>query len=732
MAVFTRRSILLASTVQLFLVLPVFGASVRSAPKQPVVLKDKNVSVVLDREDGLPYQYRPVSGDSIWGEDEGKVITAIVCRLKPRGYSTVEVKPVSLNLSEDGADFLFEASDQGARAASFHLKYNLKGTAVAITLEQVTEQTGFELIEVSLPNLATVREEDGSRWMAHARNGGALIDLKHAISKHLPDDPFFGRISTILPVAMLGSEKTVCVLEVTAYSDGAETEITGEPGYRHARIGTVQTYRVHGGRSYDMNTEGPPVRGNGNTPNLPVGQTPRCQLDFVGDIDGDGAVNWLDGARVLRARMPAIPTHYFDDKFLYLVGGKYKPEKLPRTTFRQSETLVHDIAMLTDYAPQVAFVGGWVYDGQDTGFPCEDKVNESMGGYEALKHLLAEGPKYNANVTLNVNYDDAYKSCPQWSPDIIAKRPDGELWESRAWAGEMSYITGLAKYMQGPGPKRVEQTVKRYGIHDAILVDALSFFAIRNDWDPQHPASGYKNFVEGRERVISEFLKYGVHLVSERLRYPFVGTLAASADALSTRTDPFGGEPIPLAPMVYWKSAIWGGESGERLQIRSNLFWHARPIQWYTDKTNREDITDFFYLSIVPWMKVHQKNIENFRRLGYRSEIGLGQGSSITIDWAAENYSVVLDGARVAAGDATFCPLDNDRVAFYARAARELSAPLPQGWGAGTITARALYSDHREEVPVQVKKGQMLISASPHRPVIIYKNAARAQRALHG
>jgi hypothetical protein len=180
-------------------------------------------------------------------------------------------------------------------------------------------------------------------------------------------------------------------MEVTAVTDGTETEVIGEKGHRHALIGTIQTFRVHGGRAYDMNDGGPPIPGNANTPNLLVGQMPRCRLDFTGDIDGDGKVDWLDGAKLLRERMPPIPTHYFDDKFPYLIHGKYKPEAEPRTTFRQSEKLVHDIALLTDYAPQVAFVGGWVYDGQDTGYPCEDKVNVSMGGYEGLKHLLRQG-----------------------------------------------------------------------------------------------------------------------------------------------------------------------------------------------------------------------------------------------------------------------------------------------------------------------------------------------------
>ena len=58
-------------------------------------------------------------------------------------------------------------------------------------------------------------------------------------------------------------------------------------------------------------------------------------------------------------------------------------------------------------------------------------MNDSLGGYEGFMHLKQEGAKYNANVSVNVNYDDAYKSSPQFDPAFIARRPDGELWESR-------------------------------------------------------------------------------------------------------------------------------------------------------------------------------------------------------------------------------------------------------------------------------------------------------------
>jgi Endo-alpha-N-acetylgalactosaminidase len=702
-------------------------AAVRSAPQQPIVLSVDGLSVVLDRADGLPYQYH-LGKNHIWGEDSGIPMTAILCRMKPRSYTTVTLAPISARIGRSEVNFSFALTDHAEPAVSFNLRYSLRRSSLMLDMENVREQSGFELIEISIPDLATVREEDGPSWFAHGNEGGSVVELSHAKAYRMPENRAFGQIAFVLPVAMMGSHSLAAALEVNAFMDGMPLEIAGEPGHRHARMGTVETYRVHGGRAYDMNDLGPAIASNESTPNLLVGQMPNCHLDFFADIDGDGTVDWVDGEKLLRERMPPTPTHYFDDKLLYMIAGKYKLEKEPRTTFAQSEKLIKDIAMLTDYAPQVALVGGWANDGQDTGYPAEDRVNSSMGGYDGLMHLIDMGPRWNANVSLNTNYDDAYMSSPKWDPAIIARRPDSALWKSRDWAGESSYIVGMAKYMQGPGVGRVDDVIKRYHLHDAILVDALSWYAIRNDWDPHHPASGYKNLVEGRYKVLQEFRRRGINVLSEQLRYPYLGKLALSVDGISGDDDPFGGQPIPLVPALYRKSAIWGSGGASLTDVARNLFWNSRPGPWYNNATDRRQIAAFYFLSVLPWRQIHSLQVEGFKREGNRSILQLGGRSRLEVDLISHKYSVVVDGVEVANQDGTFCPIDNDRIAFFSRDSRQLKASLPMGWSAHQITAASLFVDHREPVSVKVKGNNIAIDVPANRPIIVYRHAQAANR----
>ena len=164
--------------------------------------------------------------------------------------------------------------------ASFMLRYELNGAEVLVSLEAVLEEQGFELIDVGMPDLASVREDDGGAWLAHGDGGGSVIMLAKAKPGHLAPNRFWGGVATTLPVAMIGTNRMLCVEEVLSYMDTTELAVENH----QATLGTVKTWRVNGGLSYDMNTgpNTPRISGNSSTPNLMVGGRPLCAARFHG------------------------------------------------------------------------------------------------------------------------------------------------------------------------------------------------------------------------------------------------------------------------------------------------------------------------------------------------------------------------------------------------------------------------------------------------------------------
>ncbi|HEV2133239.1 MAG TPA: endo-alpha-N-acetylgalactosaminidase family protein [Terracidiphilus sp.] len=711
----------------------------RRKPDNPVVIKSEQLEVVLDRADGLPYEYRlPTLHTNMRGEDHGGQMTATICRRNPWGFVTSLIEASSVNATDSQADFQLHCSYDGQAAASAVLRYVVDGPTLHITLEHVNENSGYELIEIGMPRLVSIREEDGFAWLAQADDGGSVVALDEAKPGSLPVNPFWGKVLGTLPVVMIGTDRAVCVQHVTAFMDGTELAVSGEKGRRRASAGTIKAHRVNGSLYQSMNTAAPPgglwVCGDESTPNLLIEQKSACRLDFIGDLDANGVVDWLDGAKLVRGRMPAMPSHYYDDKFVYSIFCDAPKFPEPAATFQQCEEHIRQVAALIDNAPQVVYLWGWQFRGKDTGYPSVAEVNQRIGGYDAMMHLMEEGRKWNCNVTLSDNYDDAYRSSPGWNPDIIARRPDGQLWESRNWTGENSYVTGMAKFMSGPGLERVRFTCDHYKLRDATHIDVLSYFAIRNDWDREHPASGIKDLIEGRYVVFDEFAKHGVNVSSEALRYPFIGKMTSYGymqGGLGQET-PFGGDQVPILPAIYRKTAIWGGQLGRDAtavdRLLNMLFFNIVGGAGIRPGGDLTEISDAYYLHMVPWFKLHDQNIESYQRLGSEVVIGLEGSSRIWMDLASKTYSVTFAGVEIARNQSTFCQIDGDRVAFYSASAGNLSAPLPEGWNPSQLGALALSSGPAEEVQPKVTGGRITVFVPGRRPVIVYRDGAKSKQ----
>ena len=706
----------------------VFPQIAPNTVRRPLVLRSSALELTLDADSGVPSFYRLVrSGIVFRGEETGAPLKARVCRLSPWSFADVELKPASHSVAPGRADFRFTSTyDGGAPAADFTLRYALEGSTVRMTLEDVKERDGFELISLSMPTLVCVDETERDAWLAHGDGGGDLVALKDAKAAKLPLNTFWGEINGVLPVILTGHSGAVCVQETTAYMEGTLMSVTGEAPSRRVCMGTTKVHRVDGSVCYDMNLgKGAPKScGNETTPNLLVEQQSACRLDFLEPQVGGPPLSWLDAARLVRARMPEIPNHFYDDKLIYGIRVDEPKFPKPSATFERCEEMIREMHALTDGAPQLVHLWGWQFRGKDTGYPAVNVVDERIGGYDGMMRLMEKMKPLNATVSLSDNYDDAYRSSPAWNEEMIARKPDGDLWKSRQWTGEESYIQGLAKYMEGPGPERVKYTCERYKLPGTIHVDVLSYYAIRNDWDRKRPASGMRNLLAGRYKVLDYFKKHGVDVTSEGLRYPFIGKMSMSWYAGGPRPCPFGGKPIPMLSMIYRKSAVWGraGNAGD-LPLTLMMFYGEAQHSIFNGDAPIERRLDSFYLAMVPWFKLHMLNIEGFERTDDRTVTTLeGKGNRVEIDWSNQSYAVFLDGMEVARNSAVYCPLGDDRLAMYSVVDGLLTATIPAAWDAKLVTGFALSPEKKEPVKLEWDGRRVSVAMQARLPVMLYRH----------
>lgn len=713
-----------------------------SAERKPaahlIMLQSAEMEVAIDPQNGLPWEYRLLRNKArLRGEDRADPSTVTVCRHQPWSFATTPLQPESHTSTAKSAVFRYAAKCDQDHAASFAIRYQLKGATLVVTMEEVREMPGFELIEFSMPRLVSVREADPHAWLAHGDGGGNLAVLREAKAGSLPPNRFWGKVLGTLPVVMIGTAQAMCVQETTAFMDGTTLAVDGESGSRRAGMGTVKVHRVNGSACYDLNLmRGAPLNcGNQNTPNLLVEQTSSCRLDFL-RVTGDPEKAWIAAGKVVRDRMPEIPTHFYDDKYVYGIHCD-APDNPLTATFGQCREIVDRVAALTDSAPQVVHLWGWQFRGKDTGYPAVNVVDERIGGYDGMMRLMEHGPEVNATITLSDNYDDAYRSSPAWNEAYIARRPDGQLWESRPWTGENSYIQGLAKFMAGPGADRVRYTCERYKLKHTTHVDVLSYYAIRNDWDSEHPASGIRNLVDGRYKVLEGFKTHGVDVSSEALRYPMIGHVSCYWYLTGPEPCPFGGSAIPLVPLIYGKSAIWGlsgpGARGDADTVRiQQRFYGACPHGTTRYGADPNVLLDAWYLGMVPFFQLRGRSIEDFERNGDTTRIHLEGGALIESNLAAKTIRISIDGTDVLQDDAVFCPVvladaASEKIACYSITPRKVTVRLPQGWNAAEAAAVALSPEGREKLTVTANGEAITLQLGSRQPVMLYRSLAAAR-----
>jgi hypothetical protein len=182
------------------------------------------------------------SGIRFKGEDSGAALNVRLCRREPWGFAGVVARPTGGTVvSEHSVDFHFTAMyASNAPATDFTLRYTIETCSIRVTLEEVREHDGFELISIAMPSLVCVDENDRDAWLAHGDAGGDMVALREAKAGKLGLNTFWGEINGILPVIMAGHSGAVCVQETTAFMDGTLLSVTGEAPDRRACLGTYR------------------------------------------------------------------------------------------------------------------------------------------------------------------------------------------------------------------------------------------------------------------------------------------------------------------------------------------------------------------------------------------------------------------------------------------------------------------------------------------------------------
>lgn len=662
------------------------------------------------QENGMPGRWlvkekeKPVL-EFLGGSRSPEAVTRRIGEREDRKYG---MRFAGAKVEKDRLAVYFTAGKGAETEVEIELNYIVGGNGFLLEWGEVKERQGYHLIEITLPSLVSSPAEENAQFFHGENRGGYLTDLAHLDeNSNIHGESRFGGYpnASVMPVLGLLKKDALCVMEVQGYVCRTLLEAReGEGIY----FGVTAPFRI---------------RGKAETPDILVNQKEIACIEFGLPTGGRAGVSWMDAARMVRNHFQPLKDDFFDERFVYIVQNQLgrKPVEL---NYGQTEELLERIGNIIGGHPHMAFLTGWSQGGHDTSYPNAYTMNPELGTEEDFFRLKQKaGERYNCTVSLNDNFDDMYKNEfteERWFREkYIARTAENRPETFETWNGtDKSYITSMYNYMKPgeDGEKRIRCHAESHKLEKAILIDALSWWSIRNDWNPQAPASAVDN-LRAKFGIIDTFYnKYGIHVLSELVRYPFIGKLSVAFDNGAAYAKP-SDKDIPFLRSVLRGVMYYGGRGGEELDIPDMLYHNAVKHPWFRKGETMERIADIYYLNYVPWFLLKKLDICDYHVENGVYDIWLEKESHIHIDTEAGSWYVTCEGVRIMENYSVTCPLGEKEIAFYAK---EKCRLIYDGLrGREVAGARYCKEDGSSPADVWIQEGRLCADMEAGCPIIV-------------
>jgi hypothetical protein len=682
------------------------------SPDHVFTLENAKVKILLGKDKPVIFQYQL--------KENGGLMTGNLNNSAPavsfyKGAKTVMRTRTKItytsSLRDQAVSYRAEITYENKPAISFELLYALTATGLDITFNNVQEQKDFYLLNIQLPDLLTVGGDEAVAKLAIPADAGRLIDVKQASFKSYEYE-----IDWLNPIlaGIAYNAKVAGVMDTRSIENHSIVHVYERRGVKY---GSFSMNLMHRLKEYNLAEFGTVIQATDPKYLLKVQDSCRVEINITGDYDNDGAVSWIDAAKLLREKVDAVPNPYYENKTFVRAFLARKGSTAENLSFRDELERIRQFAAQTDSAACIIYLLGWQYTGHDSGYPSVDKVNESLGGYKELVNLISEAKKLNVNVSFYDNYDDSYPTHPGWDPDVICRDPQGNLMLGGAWDGEQSYLISSYKYVMKSGLNRIAYTLKTYPLEKAYFIDVLAggyHGGRKYDFNPASPAGAQKNF-EGKLKIIEAFNKKGLDVATEDFTGFFVGHAGTFGDIVAFDNIYFKGEQqIPLIPLIYHGKTSFGMKvSSPSLYVKT--FLYGQRAQSFTNLRNDFTASDYV-LDALPKQKLYGKPMKTYARYGDLERVVYEDGSVVEANVKDDSYSVALrDGRVIAKNYTSFIPVRKNTYMACSRNGGQFNYPVPEEWtDKNKIRVLKINSDgNKENTGFELTEGNLQFHSEP-------------------
>ncbi len=558
---------------------------------------------------------------------------------------------------------------------SFDVLFENKVGYVEIGIENISQKDDYEFLEFEIPSVAQSDSSDAD--FLNFYNGGRITKLSEALTQS-----FNFNYDTCNLISVNSSNGTFCI-EAEDVENILHQSVVKKSGENKSVVLGV-TIRNH----IPANKSG--------LKSIPVNLKP-LKL-WISEENKS-----LISSEIIKQRLNTDCSSYkklYKDTLVYKImldpSGQYVESNPKSWRFAEIRTLAEakDIIMkvynISNGMHQIVYLIGWQKGGHDFSYPYPYKLpfNPMCGTIEEFNSMRVELKKYNVELSLHDNFDDAYLSDEyELNRSNLCYDETGKLWKGWFWAGGMSYILDPKAYVEsGEVTERIKAMISNYGIEQTYHLDVLSSEIRRYSFNSHHPLSAQEG-IDAKLKIIEMFNKMNIDITSETLSLPFVGKIGYSQNIRCSFDGSlfYGDRVFPLTTLGFHGFTPYkvSANGTKESLLQSIAFGGACAIE-FEDNINMTMISREIYISSLPMSKLAYSKVVDAKISSDNWKITYEDGC-VKVDFKTGEYTIVFNGKVISNNYKTFMQLWENEFCYYSIEDTNEIINLPETWNNITV-----------------------------------------------
>jgi len=640
-------------------------------------LENERVKIEFHDEVPAPYKYTNKNNNSIlWGDQSLGEMENLVEVIENQKSIIIRPTVVSLQVFKDSIVYRLDCNQNKVSYAQFSLVYFLTGKELKVQFKNVTEKNNVNMTWYRTPMFLSANGNQIGSTMIVPFYEGFSVDIQKSGEGYFETTSNIGW-QFVLPSAMM-------------YHSGFE----GILSWKHQDL--CSYYRIRK-NTFNENEASMGMIFNykyAPTDFSKVGFIPvfddttklfEVKINLIDDYDRNNAVDWMDGAKLIRDGINLTPYKPYLNSWLtvfYSVEGQFINEK--------TSEIFSKLHHLTDHDTIYSYIISIYKENQINrfaGYP--DELHPKYATLNGLKSAIKTCKEnYNIYLSLFDLYTDYVPVFPDYDPELRVMNSDGTyhpgwpFWDDY----KETYLINAYDYMVKKGIDRVNRTLNQYPVEKSYFMDALSLYS-RKSFTPKSPSSNAR-FLEGIKILLNEFNKRNINITSEGLSACFANFGLGWFLSLSTikkENLPFlNYKIIPLLPYIYHGKTLYGSRvTTDIKEDPSNRSFLDILISGASSSSriyNGNLRINEFYLIDLPWRTLNTRYMNDYQEDGSYQKVTYDNNSFVEVDFDKDTYKVQVDGKVVAENYTTVYPKNDSTFLIYSRDQKEIKIELPEAW----------------------------------------------------